>query len=212
VTLVNGLVVRWAFDPARAGQPSMLIALGSLHAIFTLAALVRLHQRGELGASFRPASGDITFGAVVAGALYGAARIVGSLIAAHGSLREVWLVRVYLQIGDTDARMVVGFAVFAIAALEEIAWRGLVMRSLVDAQGPWRAVVVSSLLFAAAHAPTLFMLAMPGVGPNPLLVLAALGCGLVWGAMVVRTRRLLPAVIAHALFTWSVIEFPLWRA
>jgi hypothetical protein len=211
VTLGAAGVVRWAFDAARAGQASMLIALGALDAVLAAWAVARLYQKGELLARFRPAGGDITFGAVAAGALYGAARIVGSLVAAHGSPREMWLVRVYLQIGDLDERMIVGAAVFVVAALEEIAWRGLVMRTLEDTLGPWRALVLSSVLFAVAHAPTLFALAVPGVGPNPLLVLAALGCGLVWGAMVLRTRRLVPAVIAHALFTWSLIEFPLWR-
>jgi hypothetical protein len=29
--------------------------------------------------------------------------------------------------------------------------------------------------------------------------------------MVLRTGRLTPAILAHALFSWSIIEFPLWQ-
>jgi membrane protease YdiL (CAAX protease family) len=43
-------------------------------------------------------------------------------------------------------------------------------------------------------------------------VLAALGCGLVWGLIVARTGRLPVAIFSHALFTWCVaVQFPLWR-
>jgi membrane protease YdiL (CAAX protease family) len=211
-TLATTAVMGWAFDPERAGQSSMLVAIGANYAVLTAIAVARLRQKGELLTRFRPAGGDVTFGALCAGALYGVARIVGSLLAAHGSPREMWLVRLYLQLGDPDApgRMLVGVAVFAVAALEEIAWRGLVMRSLEDVLGGLRACVLTAALFAVAHLPTLFLLRAPGVGYNPLVVLAAFGCGLVWGLMVLRTRRLLPAIIAHALFSWAVIEFPLW--
>jgi membrane protease YdiL (CAAX protease family) len=42
------------------------------------------------------------------------------------------------------------------------------------------------------------------------VVLAAFGCGMVWSLLVIRTGRLTPALLAHALFSWSIIEFPLW--
>jgi len=107
---------------------------------------------------------------------------------------------------------VVGGAVFAVAALEEIVWRGLVMRTLEDAMGARKALLYSALLFALAHVPTAYLLRDPLVGLNPLIVLAAFGCSLVWGGLVLRTGRLVPAVLAHALFSWSMIEFPMWRA
>jgi membrane protease YdiL (CAAX protease family) len=213
VTIASGAVITFAFDPARAGQPAMLASIGALYALLTIVALVRLHRRGELAARFRPVSGDMTFGAVTAGLLYGAGRIVAMLLAGHGSPREAWIVRLYLQIGDVDAagRGLVGASVFAVAALEEIVWRGLVMRTLCDALGARRGLVYSSLLFALAHVPTAYLLRDPTAGPNPLVVVAALGCSLVWGALVLRTGRLLPALLAHALFSWSIIEFPMWR-
>jgi hypothetical protein len=30
--------------------------------------------------------------------------------------------------------------------------------------------------------------------------------------MLLRTGRLIPSVLAHAVFTWSLIELPLWQA
>jgi membrane protease YdiL (CAAX protease family) len=44
------------------------------------------------------------------------------------------------------------------------------------------------------------------------VVIAALGCGLVWGVLVARTGRLPVAIVSHALFTWCVVlQVPLWR-
>ena len=191
----------------------MLIASGLLYAVIGAFTLRRLDQRGELRSRFRPAGGDLTLGTVVAGVLYGGAHLVDQTVAAHGSIREAWIMRVYLQVGDPNApdRMLVGGAVFVVAALEKLVWRGLVMRTLEAVYGPQRALVITSLLFATVHLPTLFLLADPTAGPNPLIVLAALGCGAVWGLVFLRTERLLPALFAHALFSWAVVEFPIWR-
>jgi membrane protease YdiL (CAAX protease family) len=212
VTLASAGVVAYAFDPARAGKGAMIGSIGALYAVLAALALRRLHRRGELRLLFRPAYGDVTLGAATAGVLYGCARIAGSILAAHGSPREMWLTWLYLQLGDPDApgRTLVGVAVFAVAALEEIVWRGLVMRTQEEVMSPRRAALVSSLLYAAAHLPTLVLLRPPGGMLNPLVVLAALGCGLVWSFLVIRTGRLTPALLAHALFSWSIIEFPLW--
>jgi membrane protease YdiL (CAAX protease family) len=213
VTLATGVVMTFAFDPRRAGTPAMLIAIGLFYALVGAFALRRLDQRGELRSRFRPASGDFALGAIVAGALYGIAHLVDQTVATHGSIREAWIMRVYLQVGDpnTSSHVFVGGAVFVVAALEELVWRGLVMRTLEAVYGARRALVVTSLLFATAHLPTLYLLGDPAAGPNPLIVLAALGCGTVWGLVYLRTSRLVPALFAHALFSWAVVEFPIWR-
>jgi membrane protease YdiL (CAAX protease family) len=213
ITLTSAGVIAYAFAPARAGQTAMLASIGGLYAVLATAALYQLHRRGDLRRLLLPARGDITLAAVTAGVLYGAARIVASALAAHGSSHELWIMRIYLQIGEAGEpeRRLLGAAVFAVAALEEIAWRGLLMRSIQGVAGPLRACVITTLLYAAAHLPTLALLRMPGAGYNPLVVLAALGCGLVWSLMVLRTGRLTPAILAHALFSWSIIEFPLWQ-
>lgn len=213
VTLSTGIVIAFAFDPSRAGTRAVLIALGLFYAAIGAFAIRRLDQRGELRSKFRPASGDFTLGAVVAGALYGVAHLVDQLVATHGSIREAWIMRVYLQIGDPNApgHVLVGGAVFLIAAIEELVWRGLVMRTLEAVYGARRALIATSLLYAVAHLPTLYLLGDPAAGLNPLVVLAAVGCGTVWGLVYLRTERLVPALFAHALFSWAVVEFPIWR-
>jgi len=170
----------------------MLVSLFALYAALSALALVRLHQRGELRARFRPVGGDMTLGALVALFLYGGARIFEMGLTPRGSPREAWIVRLYLQIGDPDApgRGLASAAVLGVAALEEIVWRGLVMRTLEDVMGPFRAAVVTAVLFAIAHLPTLWLLRDPAAGLDPLVVVAALGCGLVWGLVAARTRRL----------------------
>jgi hypothetical protein len=46
---------------------------------------------------------------------------------------------------------------------------------------------------------------------NPILVLAGAGVGLGCGALVRSTARLLPAVLAHAVFDCAVVLIaPLW--
>jgi membrane protease YdiL (CAAX protease family) len=71
--------------------------------------------------------------------------------------------------------------------------------------------VWAAVLYASAHAPTLWALRDPKAGLNPLLVAAALAAGLVWGAMTRYFERLPPAIVAHALFDWAlVMMFRLW--
>lgn len=213
VTAVTAAGIAYAFDPRRAGQPSMLISLGALYAVLATFAVLRLRRQGDLRTALRPLGGDLSLGAASAGLLYGVAHIVEQSVAKHGAPQEAWLMRLYLQLGDPNAqgRMLLGVIVVAIAALEELTWRGLVMRSLHEVLGGGRAWILSSLLFALAHAPTMLLLGDPIAGRNPLVVLAALGGSLVWGALVLRSNRLVPSLFSHALFTWAIVEFPLWR-
>lgn len=213
VTAAVAAVITWAFAPARAGELAMILAIGACYAVLTALTALRLRRRGELGALLRPASGDLTLGALSAGLLYGAAHLVTQTITARGTPREGWIMRLYLQLGDPEAhgRVLLGGAVFVVAALEEFVWRGLVTRAIEEVVGLRRAVVITALLFALAHLPTLFVLAMPPAGLNPLIVLAALGGGLLWGVIYARAGRLVPALFAHALFSWAVVEFPVWR-
>jgi membrane protease YdiL (CAAX protease family) len=213
VTLATAAAVSFAFNPERAGKSTSLVPLAAAYAIFTAVALVRLHRRGELRGEMRPQSGDLTLGAVTGALLYGIATLGHLAVTSRGSPREGWIMRLYLQLGDPadERRILLGGAVFVIAALEELTWRGLILRSLEDPLGPTRAWLVSSLLFAVAHVPTVILLADPVAGPNPLIVSAALGCSFVWGFIAMRYRRLVPAIFAHALFSWAVVEFPIWR-
>jgi membrane protease YdiL (CAAX protease family) len=213
VTLGVAAVISFTFSPERAGKAIGLIALGAVYAVFTAMALGRLHLRGELRDELRPHGGDLALGAITAAFLYGIAMVAHLAITGPGSPRAGWIMRVYLQLGDPTVgpHMLRSAAIFVVAALEEVTWRGLVMRSLEGPVGESRALLLSTALFAIAHAPTIVLLADASAGPNPLVVSAALGCSLVWGFIALRYQRLVPAIFAHALFSWAVVEFPIWR-
>jgi membrane protease YdiL (CAAX protease family) len=186
------------------------------YTLFTILAVVRMSRNGSLSEKMRPRSGDITFGAVVTAMLVFGAIAGRSLLAPHGSLRGGWLMRIYQQIGDPEMLqrrvIAVSLAVVVVAALEEISWRGYVYPILEERFGTRRAWPATALLYALAHVPTMFLLKDPFAGPNPLVVIAALGCGLVWGLVVARTGRLPVAILSHALFTVVVaIHYPLYH-
>lgn len=71
--------------------------------------------------------------------------------------------------------------------VEELFFRGLLLRALRDRFGPAAAVVVSGVLFGLAH-----------FEPLQLPVLAAFG--VVLGILALRTGRLGPGICAHAAF------------
>jgi uncharacterized protein len=205
-----------AMQQSMAGSPMALLALGLPYAVLAVLAILYLRREGTLGDKLRPRSGDLTFGAIVTVMLFFGAIAGRKFIAPQGSVRDAWIMRIYLQIGDPEfmQQRVVGIslAIIVVAILEEIAWRGLVYALVEERLGTRRAWPVTAVLYAAAHLPTLILLADPYAGPNPLIVLAALGCGLVWGLIVARTGRLPVAIFSHALFTWCVaVQFPLWR-
>ena len=213
VTVGTGLAIAIAFDPSHAGSVSVLAALGGFYLFFAAVTGYWLRRRGELHAALRPAYGDLTAGALLAVLLYVTAMGATRLLSPHASPREAWLRQVYLQLGDpaADNGVFIGGVVFVIAALEEITWRGLVMRVIEGPLGRGPASVLSSALFALAHLPAIFLLADPIAGPNPLLPAAAFGCGMVWARVVHRTGRLTPAIFAHAFFSWTIVSFPLWQ-
>lgn len=213
ITLLCALLVGFAFHPQNAGRRIALLPLGAGYALLSAVAIARLHKRGELQSALRPKRGDLTLGALLAALLYGIASAVTLVISSNFKLQTAWIMRLYLQLGDRsdEDTLWLGAGVFVIAALEEMTWRGLVMHSLKDVLAPKRAMLISSILFALAHTPTLVFLAVPGAGPNPLLVAAGLGCSIVWGSLVLRYQRLTPALYCHAFFSWAIVEFPIFR-
>jgi membrane protease YdiL (CAAX protease family) len=233
VALLAAIVVsiaagtHFAFQVARAGQPSFVLWLAAPLLVVAVLGVLRAHRDGELyrRASFDEGgtgagwlnvrSGDFSRGFGGAALLFGAAFAAMKLLAPVGSSREGWLARFYLHLGDLSAlRESVGRVVAAIIVLavaEELVWRGLVVSLLETLVGSRRAWVWAAVLCAAAQAPTLLALRDPVAGPNPVLPAAALVGGLVWGFMARRFGRLLPGIFSHVLFYWTVLMmFRLW--
>jgi membrane protease YdiL (CAAX protease family) len=67
-------------------------------------------------------------------------------------------------------------------------------------------------MYALAHVPTLWALSDGEIGKNPLVLIAALGAGLVWSALArIFGDRLMPSIVSHGLFDWAVLMmFRLW--
>jgi membrane protease YdiL (CAAX protease family) len=212
-TLLTALATWIGFDARRGGEWALVgplaVGMGAGAALSAFA----LARWGVLAERLRPARGDVAFAALLAAVLYGLAKVGQLTLAPQGSQQELWLTRLYLLLGDPRAsgRMALGLTVLAVGAAEELTWRGLTFEALFARLGPGRAIALSSLAYAAAQAPSALRLADPLAGPNPLLVAEALVLGALLAAVRVRTGRLFPAVLAHALFSWAAFEFPLWR-
>jgi membrane protease YdiL (CAAX protease family) len=106
------------------------------------------------------------------------------VIAVKGALPENWM-----RAGG----------VVAFAAIEEVVWRGAVTRAFEASQGSRRAPWIASLLFVVAVVPSM----------HPSLIVAAIALGVVAAFVFQRTGRLLPTIIAHAMFTWLAVELVL---
>ena len=82
-----------------------------------------------------------------------------------------------------------------VVAAEELVWRGVAIDLFSKSLGPWRAMVFSALLYV-----------LPQVAlRSPLLMIVALCCGLLWGALRVRTKSLAAPFIAHLV--WDILVF-----
>ena len=212
VTLVSFAALSYAFLPSNAGQPVVLGTMGATYLALTVATVIWLRRRGELVLRLAPRRLDITIGALVALVLYLLATVFHTFVTSSGPPMG-WMMRVYMQLGDTrvTGSFGVGLLILAVAACEEIVWRGLVMGALARAYRARKAWLITSALYAGAHLSTIYLLRDPSSGLNPLLFAAAVGCGLVWGYLATLVDRVAPSIFAHALFTWAIVEFPLWR-
>jgi membrane protease YdiL (CAAX protease family) len=215
IVVAIGLASGLAFDLSRAGSSAVFIWMGVPTVVLAVLGLVHAQRSGFLKSWFTVRGGDFTRGFAAAAILFGGAYAFMRIVAPPDSPRASWLARLYLQAGDpSDLRKHVGGVVAAIVILsvaEEIVWRGLVISLLEELVGWSRAWIFAAVLFAIAHLPTIWALRDPVAGPNPVLVLAGLGCGLVWGGMYRIYDRLLPSIFSHALFCWAVIMmFRLW--
>ena len=134
-----------------------------------------------------------------------------AVLAPVGSTRLAWLFRIYAQIGDPDEvqrSVIYTGALLVIVVCEELVWRSMVLDELSERFGTRRAWPLAALCYGVTALPTLFTLSDPAAGLNPLLVTAALGCGIVWSFLASIKGRLMPVIIAHGVFTYfSLVQF-----
>lgn len=90
-------------------------------------------------------------------------------------------------------------AVLVAPVVEELAFRGVVLRGLMRRMGFWPAALISSGLFAVLHAPGAAHLAAIPLLLTTIMLFAVLQC-----LLVRRTGRLAPAIGVHALMNLLV--------
>lgn len=83
-----------------------------------------------------------------------------------------------------------------VAAIEEILFRGVVLRITERAMGSWAALAISALLFGLAH--------VPNDGVTALAVINTVVAGLLFGAAYLATRRLWLTIGIH--FAWNLVS------
>ncbi len=90
-------------------------------------------------------------------------------------------------------------AVVAAPIVEEIVFRGLVMRSMLDVMPALPAVALQGVLFGVAHVDP-----VRGAG-NIGLAIVLSGVGIAFGGAAYLLRRIGPTVFAHAIFNGAVM-------
>ncbi|GEM_PF-1229583 len=108
-------------------------------------------------------------------------------------------------ISVTGLPAIARFAVFSfiVAWTEEAFFRGLILQALLPA-GIKSAVIISALLFGIPH---LFN-AVGGLWDPQFVIantIAALGIGITFAALVVRTRTIWPPILIHALVNFTAL-------
>jgi membrane protease YdiL (CAAX protease family) len=212
-TLLVATTSYFAFSRAASGTPLFwILAAGPSLALGVVAAMWAARQE-VLVSWLSPQWGDISRGIGGAAVLFAAALAFTRVVAPVGSPREIWIAVLYGQIGDprlTAHSPAIAALIVATAVAEEVVWRGMVTLLLAERVGSRLAWLAAAPLYALAYVPTAWSLRV-GSTLNPVLVLAALAGGLVWGALARAFGSLVPAMVAHAFFDWAVIGmFPLW--
>jgi hypothetical protein len=105
---------------------------------------------------------------------------------------------VYANLGGLSPALVAFLLFFPIGFGEEIFWRGFVQRRLRGRWSARSAFLLTTLLYTAIHLPT----------GNPVLILAALTCGLFWGGFYWATGSLVPVLVSHMF--WDPFIFVIW--
>jgi membrane protease YdiL (CAAX protease family) len=212
--LLVGVASYFAWSPPASGTSTFWMLAVGPYLLLGIATVWWAAREDLLSQWLLPRWGDFTRGIVGVAVLYAAAWAFARVAAPIGSRREIWLVSLYGQIGDPQVLRahapLVGGAIVLVAVCEELVWRGMVTQLLADRFGSRVAWIAAAALYALAYVPTMWALGSHA-GVNPVLVAAALGGGLLWGAMGRAFGSLVPGVVAHAFFDWAALMMlPLW--
>ena len=202
--------VSFAFRPSVAGSWAFWLGITVPYLVLAAIALYQMWDDGTIFDILKPRWGDLSIGALTALILLFASWATRTYVAPPGTPRQAWLFRIYLQIGDSEEiqrSAMITAMLLTVPVLEEIVWRGFVQTRLAAQSERW-APPLTALFYALSLVPTIWLLRDPIAGPNPLLFMGALGCGIVWSYTFRLSKRLPPVIFSHIAFTYfSAAQF-----
>lgn len=114
--------------------------------------------------------------------------------------KDAQISSVYSNRAQGNSLLIGTLLLFVIGPGEEIYWRGFIQNSLTKKFGENKGYIFATLLYAGVHIITF----------NFMLVIAALVCGIYWGWIYKKEKSLVPIIISHAIWDFTVfVLFPL---
>jgi membrane protease YdiL (CAAX protease family) len=202
VTLAAALINAVSLRPFATDSLSSGLPLLAGYSLLTVLALTQIRKQGRLGECFSLKGGDLSIGIMLGLLLLAMAWLLKTRLVPVGSDRDGWLFQIFTLVGPMSGNVWKTVTLVLVVAMEEVIWRGFVAHELSQKLGARRALPLAALLYALSVLPTAWTLADAVAGLNPLLVLAALGCGICWTFLALRSKRLFAVWISHAVFSY----------
>lgn len=141
-------------------------------------------------------AGSLTIGVVSAAVLYGVF-FVGREIVTFLFDKGSGMVGAVYEMGRGTPGWRIGLLLLAvIGPCEEIFWRGYVQRVMDGAYG-WYGIALTVTAYTGVHI----------VVGNPVLLLAALVCGVFWSLLLVIFDDIVANIVSHAVWAASIFAF-----
>lgn len=142
----------------------------------------------------KPSWRHVLIGIISAAVLYGIFFIGNAVSGVIFPFKNAEINSVYMNGSGTNPFVIGAALLFIIGPGEELFWRGYIQKILLEKFGI-KSIFIAALLYTAVHIVTL----------NFMLIMAALVCGLFWGALYYKEKNIYPVIISHAL--WDVTVF-----
>jgi len=161
----------------------------------SLTSLSWLNQRERLRQLFVFKKQDVLWGLSSAIILYGIFYFGKVVLLKIFPVGQAEITSIYATRHQASPLLIGSILFFLIGPAEEIFWRGYVQDRLTTRWGQWPGFLAAVFIYTIVHIWSF----------NVTLLIAALVCGLFWGLLFLKTRRLWPVIISHAL--WDVLIF-----
>jgi uncharacterized protein len=159
-----------------------------------LAIIALWFQQGSFGRLYGVRGSDVVLGFVSAVVLYGIFFVGDRVSACMLDFAADQVDTIYgMKAGSSP--LLISLLLLIVGPAEEVFWRGHVQERLGDRYGPIGGWLIGSVVYAAVHV----------WSGNFMLVMAALTCGLFWGALFLWRKSIIPGIISHAV--WDVFVF-----